>query len=195
MMNLTGISLGTIVEINNSTLKLQYGFFVKIYPVMFGIGSFWNFLIIFYFVKINLKKTLKKMSSYHFLIINLAFADLCSSVGVSIVRPHDYKPSWFLGEFGCTFLRPFVYNICPIVSSWILVLISHARYKCIVNPLQASYSKKKYAVICLFIWLVPFLGNVYFFMNKKLVMSGRVTCVKRQQNRILCDTTVHFLSH
>ena len=50
--------------------------------IIFGVGSSLNILIIAYFVKINLAN-LRKMSSYHFLIINLAVVDFCASAGIS----------------------------------------------------------------------------------------------------------------
>ena len=63
---------------------IELFFRTYIYPVFFGIGSSWNILIIAYFVKIN-SKNLRKMSSYHFLIINLAIVDLYAGLGVTII--------------------------------------------------------------------------------------------------------------
>ena len=158
------------------TLKAEVFFNLNIFPVIFGIGSFWNLLIIIYFVKINLK-SLKKTSSYHFLIIKLAVVDLCTSVGVSITFHFNAKPTWELGTFGCILMKNFVDGVCPMVSCWLLVLISFARFRSVLYPLRERINKKKYSLVCLFIWILAFLLNVYAFMTiNEMEIQGATRC-------------------
>ena len=93
------------------------------YPVIFGIGSFWNLLIIVYLIKINYKN-LKRMSSYHFLIVNLNVADLCASLGISINYPFHQKPSWELGAFGCIFRSHLSNGFMLVISTYLIRTIS-----------------------------------------------------------------------
>ena len=111
-------------------------------PVLLGIGSFWNILVIVYFIRINGKK-LKKMSSYHFLVINLAIADLITTVASAIYYHYAVQTSWELGEFGCVFMMSFVGYVCPLASTWILVLISYARYRSIIDTLSNPNQQNK----------------------------------------------------
>ena len=149
----------------------------NLYPVIFGIGSLWNFLIIIYFLKTN-SKNLKKMSSYHFLIINLAIVDLCISVGMSIASPIFVKPPWDLGTFECIMLIPFIESVCPMLSCWLLVLISFARFRSIVYPLRERISKKKCG-LCVFVVLLAIsVSNLKFFMTIKSKQIGSISmCV------------------
>ncbi|XP_066928865.1 melanin-concentrating hormone receptor 1-like [Clytia hemisphaerica] len=157
-------------------------------PVIFGLGSICNILVIIYFVKINFKK-LNKMSVYHFLIINLAVADLFVSVGTSINYPLISQPSWKYGEFACVFLRIFLGNALPIISSWLLVLISFARYRTISYPLHAyKLNKKKYGVVCLLVWIVPPVLNTFSFINTKVIeYRGFQLCLTFGLVQMLCN--------
>ena len=142
-----------------------------IFPVVFGIGSLWNSLIIIYFVKIDFKN-LKKMSSYHFLIINLAIVDLCTRVGVTVKYLFLQNPTW--QDFVYFFLENFVNWVLPMVSCWLLVIISFARFRSIVYPLRAKFSKKKHDFACFSIWLLASLMIIYVFMNRKFVKFSRL---------------------
>ena len=152
-------------------------FFLNIFPIIFGIGALWNLLIIIYFIKINIKK-LTKMSAYHFLILNLALADFLVCVTASIIRPSTYKASWDLVVFGCIILSTLLENVYPMVSCYMLVLISYARYRSIVHPLRVKLNKKQYGSICCIIWVISFLANIYFFTSMKLTESdeGHLDC-------------------
>ena len=81
-----------------SALQFQQFSHQKIFPILFGVGCLWNSLIIFYFVKINFRKGLKKMSTYHFLINILAMFD--STTLISVAIDYHFEP-WELGEIGC----------------------------------------------------------------------------------------------
>lgn len=154
-------------------------FLLHIFPVIFGIGSGFNLLIITYFIKYNVQKKRKlvNMSSYHFLIINQAITDLLITASTAIFYPRYYIPPWDLGEFLCVFIGNYTTNMCPMVSCWILVLISIVRYNCIMNPFKPGLNKRKSALICLLFWIVPAVPfwyhlNVILRHNK----DGAFTC-------------------
>ena len=151
-------------KLSSNTVKF---FMTKIFPVIFGTGSFWNLLIIVYFVKTNVKKGLKKLSSYHFLILNLTTVDLFISVGSTVFWPAIYQLSWELGEFTCVFLHRFFINICPMTSSWILVLLSHARYRTIVHPMKKRFSKVRYTLFLMIIWMLSIVSKINDFLSMK----------------------------
>ena len=165
----------SVVHRHISTINIYTMKFVL--PAILGIGSFWNFLIIIYFVKIHFKR-LTKRTSYHFLIINLAVTDLLTTAGSSIYYHYAFKPSWKLGKFGCIIFANFMGHVCPAVSSWILVLITYSRYRRIVYPFGARISKRKIAVVCFCIWALAFPLNIYPFINTQLVAlnDGRLVC-------------------
>ena len=147
--------------------KVQ-AYFLDVSPITFVFGSVWNSLIIIYFMKVHRKK-LVKMNSYHFLNINLAVTDLFVTVGAPIFASNFYKrSSWELGDFGCRFFFPFFAKVCPTVSCWLLVLISYARYRSIVHPLRAKINKMKYCLVCIWLWVLGILSNIYLFMNVAL---------------------------
>ena len=127
----------------------------NIFPIIFGIGSFWNLLIIIYFVKIN-TKNLRKMSSYHFLMISLAFADLCVSLGTSIIYPFSKRPSWELGEFGCVFFHKF-YRFC-LSNGFMLVAGAYLVRKMSSNCLSITCKNQQKEV-----WFRLFINLVYCF--------------------------------
>ena len=145
-----------------------------IFPVILAIGSFWNVLIIIYFVKIN-AKNLTKMSSYHFLIVQLAVADLIASGGVSIVANNLYD--WRLGTFACSFLLDLFLKVSPSASCFILVFISYTRYRAIAHPFKSRINKKQCSLVCVAIWTVAILVHLYFFMSRRVEQFGeKLTC-------------------
>ena len=68
------------IEVNLIYPIIREVYYRKIIPIFNGIGAIGNLLIIVYFMKINWNK-LKKMSSYHYLLINLAVADFIVCAG------------------------------------------------------------------------------------------------------------------
>ena len=135
-------------------------FFLHIFPLI-GIGSFWNLLIIIYFVKINIKN-LKKMSLYHFLIVNLAIVDLCISVGEPIFYHHLVnKPLWEPGSSDTFRWLNFVETVCTIASCWLLVLISFV---------QESTKRNMVWLVCVFGFLL--------FLHKLMISLELISQLK-----------------
>jgi len=115
--------------------------------VLLVVGVFGNLLITVYFVKINAKK-LKKMTSYHFLIVILAFTDLLFSISTSInMAPIVHKS---LLNTATEFI------VLPLISLsiWILVLMSIERFRSIVHPFEKKLKKRTFFGMSVFMMLV-----------------------------------------
>ena len=87
------------IEIGLTYTVIREIYFRKIILIFNGIGAVGNVLTIVYFMKINWNK-LKKTSSYHYLLINLAAADFIVCAGGILNNITMYN----LGEFGCQYL-------------------------------------------------------------------------------------------
>eukprot|EP00111_Clytia_hemisphaerica_P024988 TCONS_00073582-protein len=143
----------------------------KVFPIIFGIGCFWNLLIIAYFVKINRGKGLRNMSSYHFLIIILAFVDLLVTMGITV--RFCFHPIEILGEeaglVACILVHTFSAEVGPMISCWVLILISYGRYRSIVYPLKARMTKRKSCLLSIIIFMVICSINIYTLMKTKII--------------------------
>ena len=183
----------------NYMFKVVFGFqnyfFRNVFPGLAAIGGFWNLLIIVYFVKINLKKGLKRMSSYHFLIINLALIDLSICSGIAIFSHFLVKESWELPAFACPVLDVYFTDTASVTSCWVLTLISFARYRSIVHPMSVKINKKKYGLAGFLIWVIPAVINIYDLIKVKKVYDsedGTYSCeyVTQEDDQIIDTQTV-----
>ena len=178
------------MKIEELSMKIEALILQKIHPVIVGtFGTIGNLLIIIYFVKINLKKKLKNMSSYHFIINMLAVADLLACLGESVLSSYWSKQSWELGEFECRFLVDFASCVCPMASSWLLVFLSYVRYRSLVQPFKTRISKRKCGAVCFTIWLVSFVNCIYVFINRKLFFEMDYEGHLRLQCKIRTSTS------
>ena len=134
-------------------------------PSYLGVGAIANFLVIIFFLQMY-KKKISKMSSYHFLIVNLAIADLlvCVLVPVTLSKRLNESLQTF-GRFECHFLWPFTSSVCPSASCWFLVLLAFARYRRIMKPLQTKLKKKICCIFIFIIWLISFAVSSYWFSS------------------------------
>eukprot|EP00111_Clytia_hemisphaerica_P021432 TCONS_00063075-protein len=158
-----------ILEIRNSIWNY-------IQTPMLSFGVLGNLIIIIYFLNLNWNK-IKKMSSYHFLLINLALSDTLACGGTAFLLHYFMKPAWELGRFGCIFVMNVFINICPMASCLLLIATSYARYRRIVTPFKRRLNKKQYSIVCLFIWILSSLTYLHYFMNRKVVeIDGNLQC-------------------
>ena len=144
---------------------------------MLSFGVLGNLLIIVYFLKLNWKN-LKIMSSYHFLLINLALSDALACGGTAFLLHHIMKPTWELGKFGCKYVMNIFINICPMASCLLLITTSYARYRRIVTPFKRKLNKMQYSVICLIIWVLSSITYLHYFINREVVeVNGNLQCM------------------
>ena len=107
---------------------------------MLCFGVLGNLLIIVYFLNLNWNK-LRRMSSYHFLLINLALSDALACGGTAFLLHNVMKPSWELRKSGCICVMNVFINICPMASCLLLIATSYARYRRIVTPFKRKLNK------------------------------------------------------
>ena len=144
---------------------------------LLSFGVLGNLLIIAYFLKLNWNN-LKIMSSYHFLLINLALSDALACGGTAFLLHHLMKPAWELGKFGCTYLTNIFFNITPMASCLLLITTSYARYRRVVTPFKRKLNKIQYGITCLIIWVLSSIAHVHYFINRKLVeVNGNLQCL------------------
>ena len=136
----------------------------KIQTPMLCFGVLGNLLIIVYFLNLNWNK-LRRMSSYHFLLINLAICDALACGGTAFL----FHFLWELDKFGCEYVMNVFVNICPMASCLLLIIMSYARYRRIVTPFKKRLNKKQYSIVCVVIWILSSLTYLHYFINRKVV--------------------------
>ena len=150
----------------------------RIVPVFSMMGAIGNCLIMTYFLRVNRGK-LRKMSSYHFLIVELASVDFVVSIGTPFYIYIFYDKEWVLGEFACSVGYPFMMSICPLVSCWLLVCLSYDRFRSISQPFKTRIKKQQYAIASVVLFVVAFMPFIPF-MQKTIVYKdeqGLLQCL------------------
>ena len=137
----------------------------KVSIAFLGIGFFGNILIIIYFVKIN-KNKLMKMSAYHFLILQLATVDalICVffPIFISLTERLTIDETFRKMYIG---VKLIVYCLF-VTSAWILMFISFLRYRSIVHPLTPLWSKRKFFLGTIFVFLLPLAIGIFEIIQK-----------------------------
>ena len=73
------------------------------------------------------KKSIKKMSSYHFLLVILAAIDGVYCCGITFIHYYEIQLVWKLGYFGCAYGLNFVKLWLPMLSFWLVGVIAYER--------------------------------------------------------------------
>ena len=106
------------IEVYSVYTFIRQLYFRKIISILNGAGAIGNILIIVYFMKINLKK-MKKMSSYHYLLINLAVADFIVCAGEVLDNTTRYN----FGEVVCRYFMLLFAGVSRGASCHLLAII------------------------------------------------------------------------
>ena len=172
-----GIHTGPSLAQNKSAILVDIEKYYEptLHLSIFIIGSIGNSLIIVYFVK-RQKHGLKKMSSYHFLIIQLAIADLLVSICVPMF---NYMAPPNLNEFLCKIHHIVVMGLST-VSCVILVVLSYERHRAIVYPFKPKPTKLKIQILCMLIWIL-FLSVFIIYSIKNMFLDGRCLFFSRSR--------------
>eukprot|EP00111_Clytia_hemisphaerica_P011630 TCONS_00034179-protein len=146
---------------NHTSKDVLHIFGSFVLPPLFALGALGNILIMAYFINVN-KRNFKTMTSYHYLIIQIAFVDCLICVGSCLIvyHYHSYDHPWKLKAFGCTVVYPVLLHICPLISCWSLVLLSYERYHGISKPFHKSLHKKHYLLLSV---LICFVSAMFLF--------------------------------
>jgi 7 transmembrane receptor (rhodopsin family). len=149
---------------------MDFGYKIRL---LYFIGVIGNALIIVYFLKTN-KKSLSRMSSYHFLIVKLALADLLVCTLFSLENwsrrfPSQYHDTLFV-----------IKGTSISVSCWLLVFLSFERYRNIVHRFKQEITKRQFT-------LVTILTTLFF-------LASYVSYVLRKDNLLAVETFLYTLS-
>ena len=121
------------------------------------IGIIVNLLTIYYFIASN-KKNLRKMSTYHFLLLHLALIDLLVCVcktppyledGLKLIPTTDF--ALYINHLSGAF---------HLQSMFGLFFVSFLRYQSIVHPFQVKWSKRRYFLIILATLILSLAGTI-----------------------------------
>ena len=157
---------------DNSLLILGDVIGKNIFWIIVPLGTIGNLLIIAYFLKINFPTTLRRMSLYHYLIIQLAIVDLVTSITTPATINEFHEPTWNLENFWCTIGYPLFMAIPPYASCWVLVLISYERYRSITRPFAKRGTKCKYSIVVFMILVVIMVSVIPFTRTKFTVVEN-----------------------
>jgi len=151
-------------------MTIHWDFYAAI--PLYSIGVFGNLMIILYFIRIN-RKSMRDMTAYHFLILQLAFFDLvicCDNICYKFFDQNSVS----LGLVYCRYVWLSLGLSPYMVSCWILVLLSYERYRKIVHPFKKKIRNTKLFLICLSLW--GFFVGFYFYLTLDVVLTPDGTC-------------------
>ena len=133
-------------------------------PILLA-GLLGNIIIIVYFIKIN-KIRIKRMSTYHFLIILLAITDLAAIISGCIYSivfnkstiNNDQETWGWLAEIKESFVT---------TSCWMLPLLYYDRYRSIVHPFDRRMKKK----VAFYFWICILVVRILIYVVSIFVLG------------------------
>jgi 7 transmembrane receptor (rhodopsin family). len=138
------------------------------------IGIIGNALVIIFFLRYKRKTTAsKQLSSYHFLIVQLAVIDLLVCVVKKVYREYRYN---YKDETKAVIALTIVIILLSS-SCWALALLSFERYRTIVHPFKEKLSKKRLSLIslCISLFIITFWLTVVTASMSDLSFIQRLT--------------------
>ena len=130
------------------------------YSLMFIVGGGGNILVIIFFA---FKSKSKNLSSYHFIIAQLAVTDFIVCIGVPTVEIQYTIGTWYSGKLMCKAISIPYFGVTT--SCWILCGLAYDRFRRIKDPMAENLSKKRITLVCLTVWSIIFLVGIPQFMN------------------------------
>ncbi|XP_066914312.1 neuropeptide Y receptor type 2-like [Clytia hemisphaerica] len=156
--------------------------FITAFIVACTIGLVGNLLIISHFM-LKHRGKLTKMRGYSFLIIILAVVDLLVCFSLTFATYFELELVWKLGQYLCEYNGFITRGALPILSFWVLVLVSFERYRNIVKPFDKKISVKIYTLV-LGVMLV-LLGIVGFILHQFGVVV-KMNFIKNTKGDLVC---------
>ena len=147
------------------------------------IGIIVNLLTICYFIASN-KKNLRKMSTYHFLLLHLALIDLLVCVCKTPSYLEDGLKLIPISDFGIYITH--ISGSFHLQSMFGLFYVSFLRYQSIVHPFQVKWSKRRYFFIILATLILSLAGTIPDVLSYALDFSFGYYF-------ILADATISFV--
>ena len=112
----------------------------------------------------------KKISSYHYIILNIAFADIVyASFMIFDMETTLESFHWKYSLTSCKIVRNIQVAVGDIPALFI-VLLAYERYQGIKTPFSKGFRVKSVIMISLFMWVFAFCGHFPYIF--KLVTTG-----------------------
>ena len=125
-------------------------------------GLIGNFIIVA--VAIYKQKQRRKMTTYKFLICQLAIADLLFAFTILFdIHSLMHTDMWIFGKFSCKFIMA-LQSTSTSTTIGILMVMACERYLGLRHPLQHRWSIRRTSVIIIVIWLYDCLTFVPFIL-------------------------------
>lgn len=164
---------------------------IIIIAVFAVVGVFGNSMIISFFVKKH-RKNIRKMSSYHFLIIVLAVIDLLMCFALTYCYYFEWEfLLWKLDNWSCEYGLTYLKMGFPNLSYWLVVFISYERYRNIVHPFDGKTSRLKYTAFILLVFVstagLPFLIGT--MVKQRIIVREGVNGEQCNNMNPIADTT------
>lgn len=122
-----------------------------IFTIIFMVGFFGNSIVIYGVLQQGSSKTTSSC-----FIANLALSDLAVLVLSLPVGLLQELASWPFGELACKIFFPFG-DVFLTVSIMTLTAIALDRYRAIVTPFKARFTKAQAKICIMFIWIISYL--------------------------------------
>ena len=151
--------LASVEKVDKSTADFKTFGYIPIFLV----GLFGNIIIIVYFIKIN-KNRIKKMSTYHFLIILLAITDLSATIAGCIysISLNTFNKNTINNRETFSYWLGIIKGGFISSSCWMLPLLYYDRYRSIVHPFKRKLKKRLAFYVWICILVVRILISVVF---------------------------------
>jgi len=127
-----------------------------VFRYFYFVGVFGNVLVIIYFTKQNHRWDPRKLSPYHYLVIQLAFVDLlmCACAVAEI---------WTYSQALMIFYQ-LTYSIITSLSCWTIVMMSLERHRGILHPFRAKIRKWRFLLASISIAVIVLIINVVYYL-------------------------------
>ena len=150
------------------------------------IGVICNPLIMFYLISAS-RKSLKKMSTYHFLLSLLAITDwlICLTETPEILFHLEIISYFQILDFLHLFTTPLHFQ-----SMFGLFFVSLLRYQSIVHPFKTKWTKRRYFILTLATFIISILTLIPNIKSNILDIEALASF---GQNALYIDTTISFV--
>ena len=118
----------------------------------------------------------RRISSYHFIILNIAIADLFFALLILIdINTKDFI--WPYSEGACQFVKP-LKVITGDIPGFFMVLLAFERYQGTIKPLGQRFRMRTLMAICFMLWFFTVgLAFPYGFYLKMRNINNETYCV------------------
>ena len=153
---------------------------------MIVIGPISNFVTAHYFLFKS-----KQKSVYFLFLVHLAFIDMiaCILIPILFIPQVIMDGQWFFGDLACKYLFHIPITLTAYNSCWILFGIIVDRYRAIVHPLAARFTRKKIHAYCALVWICSFAQVIPQHMTDRVeIINNKTLCAEAEHGSLTRET-------